>query len=209
MEHLYILSPLPNKPAEYFFPCVLPGSTATDLENLRCFKDNVDPLVLAWIDDDEPKPLPQGLFPALVVNLLSHNSSPNFKLLPPQSDKPQYRNAICLSYSHGGTVLLIDTICWLEVLYTGQQSECYRICEVIKKGINAVVDKFHYMHNLKDPEERFHCSICTTTELHLCRLIEDKKVLTCCIYDKTCFTDETRQLIWLKSEVKSEFIVVL
>ena len=211
MKHLFILSPLPDKPGKYFLPCVLPMATVTDLKNLRgsSFKEKVDPLVLAWIDDDEPKPLPQGLFPALVVNLLSHNSSRNFKLLPPQSDKPQYRNAIRLSYSNGGTVLLIDTICWLEVLYTGQQSECYRICQVIKKGIHAVVDKFHYMHNLKDPEERFHCSICTTTELHLCRLSEDKKVLTCCIYDKTCFTDETRQLIWLKSEVKSEFIMVL
>ena len=209
MEHLYILSPLSDKPGEYFLPCVLPMTTTTDLENLRkYFKEKVDPLVLAWIDDDEPKPLPQGLFPALVVNLLSCKSSLYFKLLPPQSDKPQYRNAIRLSYSHGGTVLLIDTICWLEVLYTGQQSECYRICEVIKKGISAVVDKFHYMHNLKDPEERFHCSICTTTE-HLCRLSEDKKVLTCCINDTTCFTDERRQLIWLKTEVKSEFILVL
>ena len=183
MEHLYILSPLSDKPGEYFLPCVLPMATTTDLENLReYFKEKADPLVLAWIDD-EPKPLPQGLFPALVVNLLSRNSTPNFKLLPPQSDKPQYRNAIRLSNSCGGTVLLIDTICWLEVLHTGQQSECYRICQVIKEGIKAVIDKFHYMCNLKDPEERFHCSICNTTE-HLCRLNEHKTVLTCCKNDK-------------------------
>ena len=63
--------------------------TTTDLENSReHFKKKVDPLVLAWIDDDEPKPLPQGLFPALVVNLLSRNCSPNFNLLPPQCDRP-------------------------------------------------------------------------------------------------------------------------
>ena len=64
------------------------------------------------------------------------------------------------------------------------------------------------MHNLKDPEERFHCSICNTTE-HLCRLSEDKKVLTCCKNDTTCFTDKIRQLTWLKFEVESEFIIVL
>ena len=209
MEHLFILSPLPDKPGEYFLPCVLPMAPVTNLENLRgYFKEKVDPLVLAWINDDEPKPLPQGLFPALVVKLLSHNCSPKFNLLPPQYDKPQCRNAIHLSYSHGGAVLLIDTICWLEVLYTGQQSECFRIHQVIKECINAVVDKFHYMRTLKDPEERFHCPVCNTTE-HLCRLSEDKKVLTCCIYNTTCFTDVTRQQIWLKSEVKSEFIIVL
>ena len=79
MEHLFILYiSLTDKPGEYFLPCVLPMATTTDLENLRqYFKKRFDPLVLAWIDDDEPKPLPQGLFPALVVNLLSHNSSPN------------------------------------------------------------------------------------------------------------------------------------
>ena len=180
-------------------------TTTNDLENLReYFKEKVDPLVLAWIDDDEPKPLLQGLFPALVVNLLSCKSSQNFKLLPPQSDKPQYRNAIHLSYSHGGTVLLIDTIFWLEVLYTDLQNKCYHIHQVIKEGINAVVDKFHYMDNLKDPEERFHCSICNTTE-HLCRLNEDKTILTCCQNDAINYIDETRQLTWLRSVVKSEY----
>ena len=80
MEHLYILSPLSDKPGEYFLPCILPMATTTDLENIRQdFKEKANPLVMAWIDDDdEPKPLPQDLFPALVVNLLSCNSSPNF-----------------------------------------------------------------------------------------------------------------------------------
>ena len=206
MEYLFILSPLPDKPGEYFLPCVLPMATTTDLENLReHFKKTVDPLVLAWIDDDEPKPLPQGLFPALVVNLLSCNCSQNFNLLPPQSDGPQYRNVIRLSdKSHGGELLLIDSICLLEVLYTGKHSECYRIRQVIKEGINAVVDKFHYMHNLKDPEERFHCSICNTTD-HLCCLSENN-TLTCPKDGTICDIDETHQLSWLRSVVKSEFL---
>ena len=181
-------------------------ATPTDLENLReHFKKTVDPLVLAGIDDDKPKPLPQGLFPALVVNLLSHNCSQNFNLLPPQSDGPQYHNVICISdKSHGGERLLIDSICLLEVLYTGKHSECYRICQVIKEGINAVVDKFHYMHNLKDPEEQFHCSICNTTDdlYHL----SETNTLTCSKDGTTCDIDKTHQLTWLRSVVKSEFL---
>ena len=212
MEHLFIVSPLPNepgKPQEYFLPCVLPMATPTDLDNLRgYFNNEVDPLVLAWIDGHELNPLPQGLFPALVVNLLSPKCSANFELLPPQSDRPLYRNAIRLSYSNGGTVLLLDTICWLEVVYTGKHSECYRIREVIKEGITAVVDKFHYIYKLKDPEERFHCSICNTTQ-HLCRLSKNKTVLTCCINDKIHDIHETRQLTWLRSVVKSEFFHIV
>ena len=39
----------------------------------------VDPHVLPWINDDEPKPLPQVLFPVLVVSLLSRKCSPKFQ----------------------------------------------------------------------------------------------------------------------------------
>ena len=60
------------------------------------------------------------------------------------------------------------------------------------------------MHNLKDPEEQFHCSICNTTE-HLRRLSETN-TLTCSKDGTTCDIDKTRQLSWLRSVVKSEFL---
>ena len=202
MEHLLIISPLPSLPLktmEYFIPCVL--STTNDLESLRePFKKNVDPLVLIWSE----RTLPQGLFPALVVNLLSRQFQPKFTLS--QVDKPQHHNAIRLTCTNPeGAVLLIDSIRWLEVLYTCPQNECYRIREVIKEGIIAVVDKFHYLDSVKDPEERFHCSICNTTE-HLCRLSEDKTILLCCI-DETSDPvpiNQTRQLPWFKPVVKEK-----
>ena len=129
MEYLFILSPLPQS-GEYFLPCVLP--TTNNLESLReSFSNKVNPLVLTWNE----RPLPQGLFPALVVNLLFCKCSPKFVLS--QAEKPQYRNAIrLLCTSLGGTVLLVDAICWLEVLHTCQQNECHHICEVIKEGIS-------------------------------------------------------------------------
>ena len=205
MEYLFIISPLPQS-EEYFLPCVLP--TTNDLESLRKpFIKNVDPLVLTWNE----KPLPQGLFPALVVNLFSRQCPPKFILS--QTDKPQYRNAIHLACtSLGGAVLLIDAIYWLEVLYTCPQNECHRIREAIKEGISGVVDKFHYLDNLKYPEECFHCSICNTTE-HLCHLNQDKLILTCCKDDITdpVHINKTRQLPWFKSvvEEEGEFLISL
>ena len=199
MEHLFIISPLPLKTREYFIPCVLP--TTNNLESLRePFKKKVDPLVLIWNE----RTLPQGLFSALVVNLLSRQFPPKFTLS--QVDKSQHRNAIRLTCTNPeGAVLLIDAICWLEVLYTCPQNECYRIREVIKEGIIAVVDKFHYLDSVKDPEERFHCSICNTTE-HLCRLSEDKMILFCCKDDTTdpVPINKSRQLSWFKPAVEEE-----
>ena len=153
------------------------------------------------------KPLPQRLFPVLVVTLLSRWYSPKFILS--QTDKPQYCNAIrsaCTSL--GGIVLLIDAIYWLEVLYNCPQNECHRICGAVKEGISDVVDKFHYLDNLKYPEECFYCSICNTTE-HLCHLNEDKPILTCCKDDTTdpVHINKTRQLPWFKpvDEKEGEF----
>ena len=194
MTYLFILSPLPQS-GEYFLPCVLP--TTTDLESLRVsFKSNIDPLILTWNE----KPLPQGLFPALIVNLLSRKDSPKFDISLSGSGNLQFRNAISLGCpSFAGAVLLVDGIYWLELFYTGPSNKCYNIYEAVKEGIKAVVKKFHYMQSLEDPEERFHCPFCKLPE-HFCHLNEDKTKLTC--FKNYCSIDKTRQLPWFSPEVK-------
>ena len=208
MENLFILSPLPQS-GEYFLPCVLPTATLKLLETFRApFKECVKPLVLTWNES----PLPQGLFPALIVKLLScvHEFSPTFKLLTTDSGNQQYRNAIHLVCTNlGGVVLLIDAIYWIELFYSGRQTTCYHIRQVVKEGIDAVVDKFHYMRSLKKPEEQFHCSNCETTE-HFCYLSEDKEMLTCCETKKICPINEIHQKPWfiLISEVECKFLLI-
>ena len=78
-------------------------------------------------------PIPQGLFPALVVQLLQREEKPIFTL--PHSTKEdqleidQLRNAIILSSeSTSGAVLLVDSVDWMEVYFSGPSSECPRIC---------------------------------------------------------------------------------
>ena len=203
MEHLFIISPLPHKPGEYFIPCVL--TINNNLESLiEPFTKKIDPLVLTWNE----KPFPQGLFPALVVRILSRKSFPIFVLSPPQVDKPQYCNAICLScISLGGAVLLVDAINWLKIFYSGPTNECYNIRQVIKESIDAVADKFNYICSLKYPKEQLLCSICKTTE-HLCCLNEKKKKVTCCNTHVTDDPDKERQLPWFTSQVEGELLAI-
>ena len=200
MEYLFILSPLPQ--SEYFLPCVLP--TTTDLESLRAsFKDNVDPLILTWNE----KPLPQGLFPALIVSLLSRKKAPKFDNSLPGSDNFQFRNAISLACpSFAGAILLVDSIYRLELFYTGPSNKCYRIYEAVKEGIKAVVKKFHYMQSLEDPKEQFHCPFCELPE-HFCHLNEDKTKLIC--FRKYSYIDKTRHLPWFPPEVKGKLVATL
>ena len=200
LKYLFILSPLPQ--SEYFLPCVLP--TTTDLESLRAsFKDNVDPLILTWNET----PLPQGLFPALIVSLLSRKDSPKFDNSLLGSDNFQFRNAISLACpSFAGAILLVDSIYRLELFYTGPSNKCYRIYEAVKEGIKAVVKKFHYMQSLEDPEERFHCPFCNKSE-HFCHLNEDKTKLIC--FKKYSYIDKTCHLPWFPPEVKGKLVATL
>ena len=127
---------------------------------------------------------------------------------PLQADKPQYRNVICLSCTClGGAVLLVDDIHWLKIFYSGPPNECYNIHQDIKEGIDAVIDKFHYICNLKYTKEQLLCSICKTTE-HLCSLNEKKRKVTCCNTHITDDPDKQCQLPWFTSQVEGELLTI-
>ena len=199
MEDIFVIAPLPEK-GKFFLPCVLP--TTSSLENIRSsFTKVTDALVLTW----DMKPVPQGIFPALAVNLVKRQKSPKFDLYrPPTSDEPseellQYRNAIqLLCLDLGGGVLLVDAIYSLDVYYSGPSENCSVIRNAILEGIEDVVKKFQYKPILSLPQERFYCSMCASSAKHLCRPDAGKKILTCCRDPrKTACIDRSRQLPWI------------
>ena len=61
------------------------------------------------------KPLPRGVFPALVVNLLHCNHSPKFHLRHPLHLTPCYRNAITLHTDYVD-ILLVNGIYWMAYI---------------------------------------------------------------------------------------------
>ena len=99
-------------------------------------------------------PIPQGLFPALVVQLLQRKTDPYFTL---PSEEQQLRHAIILSSDLGGGILLVDAVDWLEVYFTGAKSNCPQIRYAIREGVCEVVDKFEYQLEIRYPTEGFIC----------------------------------------------------
>ena len=196
MEDIFVIAPLPEK-GKFFLPSVL--ATTSHLESIRGpFKKNMDSFILTW----NTKPIPQGLFPALVVGLLKRHVTPHFDLHHPSESEIQYRNAIRLTcIGPGGAVLLVDAIYWMEVYYSGPLAKCSIIKDVIFEAIADVVKKFQYKPILSTPQERFLCSICPPPIDHLCRPDEDKEILTCCKDGmSTKSIDRSRQLPWISKD---------
>ena len=193
MEDIFVIAPLPEK-EKFFIPSVLPTTSSLDIIRAPFIK-SIDCFVLTW----DEMPIPQGVFPALIVGLLKRSVSPKFKLYRPSECEMQYRNAIRLTCpGYGGAVLLIDAIYWMEVYYSGPPVKCSTIKDVIFEAIENVVKKFQYKPILSMPQERFLCSICSPSANHLCRPDEDKKILTCCKDGmSTKDINRARQLPWI------------
>ena len=103
MTSLFIFASLPEQ-GKYFIPTVLPTADLTQ-SMTASFINDVDPLILSW----DMKPLPKGVFPALVVNLLHYQGFPRFYLPHAEASNEhlRYRNAITLSID-AGYILLVD-----------------------------------------------------------------------------------------------------
>ena len=200
MDDRFIIAPLPQK-GKFFLPSVLP--TTSHLDNIRTpFLKQLNSFVLTW----DMKPIPQGLFPALIVSLLKRHASPQFDLHQPSQldelpeESMQFRNAIqLLCIGPGGSVLLVDSIYWLEIYYTGRSTKCSALRKAVLECIGDVVTKFQYKPILSLPQERFLCSMCPLGPNHLCRPDEDKEIVTCCRDARlTAEIDLLRQLPWIQ-----------
>ena len=125
LEHFLVVAKLSN--GQYFIPCVLP--TNPPCQQLKhTYFNKVDPLFIGW----DKMPVPLGLFPALVVHLLQREAHLKLDL----SKDQQLRNAIYLScISIEGAILLVDSIDWIEVYYSGDNSKCPQIRRAILDGV--------------------------------------------------------------------------
>ena len=162
LVHLLVAAPITDEEGdtEYFLPCVLPSEHLPDKEKKPYLKNSS-----AWVITWEMKPLPIGLFPALVVSLLSSRVGPKFSLPKKIS---QLRHAIRLYCADlGGALLLEDNHYWLEVCYSGQASFCPLIRSAVLIGISQAQKQLHY--NLGPPQVGFSCTLCTSpSQPHPC-----------------------------------------
>ena len=194
MISLFIFASLPEQ-GKYFVPTVLPH---IDLkEDMKIpFKKDVDPLILSW----KMVPLPHGVFPALVVNLLQDLQKFTLPCAGASNKHLRYRNAITLC-ADAGDILLVDAIFWMEIYYSGPPKICSTIRTAIHDGICSIISSFHYISNIS-PDEYFYCKKCSNS--HFCRINDTKDILTCNETHQTFDIDKYRQLPWflVKSELK-------
>lgn len=173
LQHLLVIA---RNNKTYFMPCVLPAKPLSNQQK-KDFSKQASPLVLYWDD----MPVPQGLFPALVVYMLQRNE---FELPPKHSEEQQCRYAITLvCKTLSGSIILVDSIEWMEIYYSGQfaSSTCPLLHDLIMKGISTIVKKFGY--RLKQPKEGFLCQAeaCKLSHPHPGFVAVDKNqvALTC------------------------------
>ena len=165
MEHLHVLEKLPLPKALYFLPLALPTTPHPNAFTKR-FEVYVDPLVLTW----NIEPLHQGILHELVIHLLKHDKSPKFCLPKLNAEECQYRNVIRLRcLDQGGSILLVDSIYWLEIYYFGKLDNCPGLRSAILEEICKLEKKYHIKQKV---EECFICRLehkeVKATNKHLC-----------------------------------------
>ena len=219
LSYLLVTAPVLHKGLvrEYFLPCVLQRGTLEEDEKSP-FLCNAEPWIITW----DLKPIPVGLFTALVVSLLNRDKSPRFSLI---RSTQQLRNAIRLSCKDGGggAVLLVDQHYWLEVCYSGAATDCPSIRQAVLAGISLAGQRLHYAASLKvgfpcflcrdssehiclvhcrdDPQHPLQCT--TSGNCHICASPNEHYRVTCC-QDETTTAAVTgvRHLAWLPNTLQ-------
>ena len=174
LEHFLVVAKLSN--GQYFIPCVLP--TNPPCQQLKhTYFNKVDPLFIGW----DKMPVPLGLFPACTSGSPPAKRSSS-KL--DQSKDQQLRNAIYLScISIEGAILLVDSIDWIEVYYSGDNSKCPQIRRAILDGVFTALDTLGYQVATRHLREGFLCLADDNCKLtpHPCFVSagDDRSKLTC------------------------------
>lgn len=176
----------------YFLPSVLRIDSVQDKD--RKFDTNhCDPVLLLW----ENNVLPQGYFPALVVQLLKKGIE--------LCHTPQFRHALTLNYfkegNFRGIIRLFDYAKWMVMTFNNEPSHCPDVLEVVQESSREVLNQLN-LSNLGDLQIQFFCGETKCNEnLHPCKPSNPGSKTYMCSYDEAYNWVETspRRLWWLTS----------
>ena len=153
LKHLHIIAEVKSsKEGDYFLPCVLPSydkSTPPSTE--------IKPLLVVWKNDDnEILPVPQGMFPLIVVHLLNQEDY-KVDFSPSGSDYYKCYNAMSLRVYKRYTLHIINRYTHIEMYFDGHKDFCPKVCELldeaIKKSSNDIYVEQSYIRAFKCPED--------------------------------------------------------
>ena len=101
-------------------------------------------------------PIPKGYVPTLAVCLL------NSTAFEADTASPQYRDIMCLCYTAGGHVYLIERDHQIEINYSCAEllpKECSIIRSKIMAALSEVEEKLHFVADILIKEDVFLCSL--------------------------------------------------
>ena len=158
---------------EYFLPSAL---SLEPPPKESCFESKSNPLSLSWGE----LILPHGLFPTVCVELLAGREGGYvFEL---RKDIDQRREEIQFSEEKGripGVVKLNDRQRWIEVSYSGDNSNCPTVNGIVNGATQRAIARLRHM-GIRSPTTGSVCPLCITKD-HYCYLSEDRRFVTCSI----------------------------
>ena len=159
--HLNIIAEVKNKEeGDYFFPCALPSYNEKESPPPST---EIKPLLVVWKnDDDKILPVPQGVFPLIVVHLL--NQEVSYEVNFPPSDPNYYKcyNAMSLHVQvpkqspKQPTLHIINRYTHIELYFEGDKKHCPKIWELVNEAIksssNGIYAEQSYARAFKCPK---------------------------------------------------------
>ena len=144
LKHLHIIAKVESrKEGDYFFPCALPSYNKSTSPSTK-----IKPLLVVWIknddNDDEILPVPQGMFPLIIVHLLNQKV---YKVtFPPSGDSKKYymcHDAMSLRVSRRYTLHIINRYTHIEINIGGDEKHCPEVWGLVDEAIKSSSNDIH------------------------------------------------------------------
>ena len=172
----------------YFIPCVLP----LDDPNPVKFITECSPALLTW----GKNVLPQGFFPALIVQLLRRKSAPCFH---PSRGEKQLRRAVYLN-SQDGALLVVDQTSWFELYFAGEISKFPHMLEAVEESSRRLADRMK-IHGYGELTRCVRCprDSCDAPFIHPGIILPQSNMAECTNREAYRFELSPEQKHWFKS----------
>ena len=185
----YLLIAVKIDDSEYFIPCVLP----LEDPNPEDFPNKSEPILLTW----NSKVLPQGFFPALIVQLLQRKNDLCFSHC---AGEKQLRRAICLDTQYGA-LRIVDQTSWFELYFAGKMQYSQSMLEAVENS-SFHLSNILNIHGFGELQRAFRCTgVCGSKDpVHPGVLTVTNE---CCCTKRRAyrFTLSSEQMYWISSSL--------
>ena len=208
LEHLSVVARIVrDDQISYFLPCALPYAPEHILRDKErnCTNPWSARLKMYRKAIEVSVPIPKGYVPTLAVCLLNSTA---FKA---DTTSPQYRDIMCLCYTTGGHVYLIERDHQIEINYSCAEllpEQCSIIRSTIMAALSEVEEKLHFVADILIKEDVFLCSCRNEPAGHYCTYNPHSNIVVC---DRTKqpHTLNQQQQYWIQHQSTGELVTQL